>query len=27
VRAPDHQVLVLEKNTDGKFTFQLEDRD
>ena len=27
VQAPDHQVLVLEKNTDGKFTFQLEDRD
>ena len=26
VQAPDHQVLVLEKNTDGKFTFQLEDR-
>ena len=27
VQAPDHQVLVLEKNTDGKFTFQLADRD
>jgi len=27
VQAPDHQVLVLEKNTDGTFTFQLEDRD
>ena len=27
VQAPEHQVLVLEKNTDGKFTFQLEDRD
>ncbi len=27
VQVPDHQVLVLEKNTDGKFTFQLEDRD
>ena len=26
VQAPDHQVLVLEKNTDSKFTFQLEDR-
>ena len=26
VQAPDHQVLVLEKNTDGKFSFQLEDR-
>ena len=26
VQAPDHQVLVLEKNTEGKFTFQLEDR-
>jgi len=26
VQVPDHQVLVLEKNTDGKFTFQLEDR-
>ncbi len=26
VQAPDHQVLVLEKNTDGTFTFQLEDR-
>ena len=27
VQASDHQVLVLEKKTDGKFTFQLEDRD
>jgi pyrimidine operon attenuation protein/uracil phosphoribosyltransferase len=27
VQVPDHQVLVLEKNTDGKFTFQLENRD
>jgi len=27
VQASDHQVLVLEKNTDGKFIFQLEDRD
>ena len=27
VQASDHQVLVLEKNTEGKFTFQLEDRD
>ena len=27
VQAPGHQVLVLEKNTDGKFTFQLKDRD
>ena len=26
VQAPDHQLLVLEKNADGKFTFQLEDR-
>ena len=26
VQAPDYQVLVLEKNTDGKFIFQLEDR-
>lgn len=26
VQAPDHQVLVLKKNTDGKFSFQLEDR-
>ena len=26
VQAPDHQVLVLEKNTEGKFVFQLEDR-
>ena len=27
VQVPDHQVLVLEKNIDGKFIFQLEDRD
>ena len=26
VQVPNHQVLVLEKNTDGKFTFLLEDR-
>ena len=26
VQAPDQQVLVLKKNTDGKFSFQLEDR-
>ena len=27
VQVSDHQVLVLEKNADGKFTFLLEDRD
>jgi pyrimidine operon attenuation protein/uracil phosphoribosyltransferase len=26
VQVPNHQVLVLEKNTTGEFTFQLEDR-